>query len=106
MWFQFELPSPVRLAELRFLSEGEWRPSGPPEPTLEPRGYRVQVSLDGVHWSEPVAEGEGGGRATTIVLREPVRARFVRITQTATTENARPWGMQELQLYEIGGGAR
>jgi hypothetical protein len=102
MWFQFELPAPVMLAELRFKSEGEWMgPGQPPSPTLEPRGYRVQVSLDGVSWSEPVAEGTGGGRQTTIVLREPVRARFVRITQTADTENTPAWGMQQLHFYEV-----
>jgi hypothetical protein len=27
----------------------------------------------------------------------------VRITQTATTENAPPWAIQQLQLYEIRG---
>ena len=57
--------------------------------------------MDGVSWSEPVAEGVGGGRATTIVLAEPVRARFVRITQTGAAENAPAWGMQQLQLYEV-----
>src|SRR5688500_6105286 len=88
MWFQFELPAPVMLAELRFLSAGEYSPPGqPPHPTTHPRGYRVQVSMDGVSWSESVAEGVGGGRATTIVLPAPVRARFVRITQTGAAEN-------------------
>jgi hypothetical protein len=43
----------------------------------------------------------GGGEKTTIVLREPVRARLVRITQTGTEANAPAWGMQELQLYEV-----
>src|SRR5688500_15289993 len=102
MWFQFELPAPVMLAELRFLSAGEYSPPGqPPHPTTHPRGYRVQVSMDGASWSEPVAEGAGGGRATTIVLPAPVRARFVRITQTGAAENAPAWGMQQLQLYEV-----
>jgi hypothetical protein len=35
------------------------------------------------------------------VLKAPVRTRFVKITQTATTENAPAWGIQQLQLYEI-----
>jgi mono/diheme cytochrome c family protein len=101
MWFQFELPAPVTLAELRFVSN----PSGPPgqgqRPSPHPRGWKVQTSMDGTTWSEPVAEGQSTGPATTIVLGAPTRARFVRITQTATTENAPPWAMQQLQLYEI-----
>jgi hypothetical protein len=102
MWFQFELPEPITLAEMRFLSN----PSGPPQqqgtprPVPYARGYEVRVSMDGTTWSEPVAQGQGSGPPFTIVLT-PVRARFVRITQTATTENAPPWGIQQLQLYEI-----
>ena len=104
MWFQFELPEPVTLAELRFLSAPPFSPPGqPPRPATYPRGYRVQVSTDGSTWSEPVAEGQGTGQATAVVLKAPVRARFVKITQTATTENAPAWGIQQLQLYEIRG---
>jgi hypothetical protein len=100
MWFQFELPQPVTLAELRFVSN----PAGPPgqgRPAPYPRAWQVQTSMDGATWSAPVAEGQSTGAATTIVLGAPVRARFVRITQTATTENPPPWAMQQLQLYEI-----
>jgi mono/diheme cytochrome c family protein len=103
MWFQFELPTPTTLTEMRFLSAP---PGGPPGGTPRPapyaRGYKVQVSMDGTTWSEPVAEGQGSGPATTIAFT-PVRAKFVRITQTATTENAPPWSIQQLQLYEIRG---
>ena len=101
MWFQFELPEPITLAEMRFVSN----PSGPPQGGARPvpyaRGWEVRVSMDGTTWSEPVARGQGSGPATTIVLNQPARARFVRITQTATTESAPPWGIQQLQLYEI-----
>jgi mono/diheme cytochrome c family protein len=104
MWFQFELPEPVTLAELRFLSAPPFTPPGqPPRPATYPRGYRVQVSMDGSTWSEPVAEGQGTGQSIAIVLKAPVRARFVKITQTATTENAPAWGIQQLQLYELRG---
>jgi mono/diheme cytochrome c family protein/glucose/arabinose dehydrogenase len=101
MWFQFELPEPVTLAELRFLSAPGFTPQGsPPRPATYPRGYRVQLSMDGTTWSEPVAEGQGTGPATVITLA-PARTRFVRITQTATTESAPPWAIQQLQLYEL-----
>jgi hypothetical protein len=101
MWFQFELPEPTTLTEMRFLSAPPGGPPGnPPRPAPYSRGYRVQTSMDGATWSEPVAEGQGSGPAATITFT-PVRTKFVRITQTATTENAPPWAIQQLQLYEI-----
>jgi mono/diheme cytochrome c family protein len=107
MWYQFELPEPVTLAELNFFSGGpppRPTPPGaaaslPPEGTF-PRGYRVQVSMDGITWSAPVAEGRGAGPSMAIAFK-PVLARFVRITQTAEAENAPVWTIQRLQLYEI-----
>jgi hypothetical protein len=56
--------------------------------------------VDGTTWSDPVAEGQGTGQSMTVAFT-PVRAKLVRITQTATLENAPPWAMQQLQLYEI-----
>jgi mono/diheme cytochrome c family protein len=64
-----------------------------------PRGYKVQVSLDGATWSSPVAEGRGSG-PTTIIAFAPVRAKFVRITQTADVQNAPVWSIQHLKLYQ------
>ena len=101
MWFQFELPEPITLAEMRFTSNPGGPPQGGARPVPYARGWEVRVSMDGTTWSEPVAQGQGGGSTTSIVLREPARARFVRITQTATTESAPPWAIQQLQLYEI-----
>ena len=96
MWFQIELPAPVTLTELQFSSsrtgddDGGW---------TFPRRYQVQVSTDGATWSAPVAEGEGGP-GTTVITFPPVNARFVRITQTGAAENAPPWSMRQLRLYE------
>jgi beta-glucosidase len=64
-----------------------------------PRGYQVQVSMDGTTWSPPVAEGKGTGRSTVISFA-PVQAKFVRITQTATVENAPAWAVMLLRVYE------
>jgi hypothetical protein len=103
MWFQFELPEPVTLAEIQFQSNpgGPTPPAGsPPRPIPYPRGYRVQVSMDGAAWSEPIAEGQATGQSTVIAFK-PVRTRLVRITQTATAESAPPWSMQLIQLYEV-----
>jgi mono/diheme cytochrome c family protein len=73
-------------------------PTAPPVGTF-PRGYRVQLSLDGKTWGASVAEGQGSGPTTAIAFR-PVRAQFVRITQTATVENAPVWTIQRLRLYQ------
>jgi hypothetical protein len=100
MWYQVELPAPAVLTEVEFTSPNQGgRRGGPPPIGTYPRGYHVQVSLDGRQWSAPVADGSGTGVATTITFA-PVRATFIRITQTASAENAAPWTIQRLRLYE------
>jgi len=80
--------------------------AGPPAvtqpPSAYPRGYKVEVSMDGDAWT-PVAEGKGAGPSTMITF-DPVRAKFVRITQTATLEGTTPWSIQRLRLYEVADG--
>jgi mono/diheme cytochrome c family protein len=100
MWLQVELPSPLVLTEIQFTSvmQGGGRGNPPPVGTY-PRAYDVQVSDDGRTWSAPVAKGQGSG-GTTVITFPPVRARFVRITQTATVENAPAWSVQGLRLFE------
>jgi glucose/arabinose dehydrogenase/mono/diheme cytochrome c family protein len=66
-----------------------------------PRGYKVEVSMDGSAWGTPVAEGQGTG-PSTIIMFPATRAKFLRITQTATTENAPNWSIQRLRLYQPG----
>jgi hypothetical protein len=48
-----------------------------------------------------VAEGKGSGAHTSIAFA-PTRAKFVRITQTDTTENAPNWAVANLRLFEAG----
>jgi mono/diheme cytochrome c family protein len=119
MWFQVELPQPVVLMEIEFDSpgapagrggggggRGAAAPGGTapaPAPLPYPRGYRVEVSLDGVKWGKPVAEGKGSGVHTAVTFA-PVRARFVRITQTDTVDNGPNWAMANVRLYEAGPG--
>jgi mono/diheme cytochrome c family protein len=108
MWFQVELPAPLTLSELQFNSPAQGGGRGnPPAVGTYPRAYDVQVSADGRTWSAPVASGEGSGPTTVITFR-PARARFIRITQTATIENAPAWSIQGLRLFESpeGRGAR
>jgi mono/diheme cytochrome c family protein len=73
---------------------------GPPG---TPLGYKVQVSSDGQTWSDPVAEGKGSG-TTTMIAFKPVKAKFVRITETETAENAQTWSIQKLRFYEAPAG--
>jgi len=113
MWFQIELPEAATLVEIQFTSTlqsggrgaapgarggGPIAPPPPPVGTY-PRGYRVETSMDGASWGTPVATGQGGGLMTAIAFR-PVRARFVRITQTEAVSDAPPWTMQRLRLYQ------
>jgi hypothetical protein len=55
--------------------------------------------MDGNAWT-PVSEGKGAGQSTMITFA-PVRARFVRITQTASVEGAPNWSIQRLRLFEV-----
>ena len=117
MWFQIELPAATTLAEIQFTStfqaagrgavpgaRGAGAGGGPPAPPVGtfPRGYRVQLSMDGSTWGAPVAEGQGTGLHTAIAFR-PAPAKFIRITQTATAADTAPWSMQRLRLFAAPG---
>ena len=102
MWFQLELPAPVMLTEIQFDSPPQ--PAGrdgTPPVAMFPRAYRVQVSADGQTWSEPVAQGDAAS-GTVMIPFAPVRAKFVRITQTSTAPDLPPWFMRSMRLYEDG----
>ena len=100
MWFQVELPKTVTLTEVQFESPVSWNgKEGAPVTAGAPQGWRVEVSADGSAW-KTVAEGSEGGRWTTIPF-DPVAARFVKITQTASVADAPPWSMERLRLYEV-----
>jgi mono/diheme cytochrome c family protein/glucose/arabinose dehydrogenase len=115
MWFQIELPQPVNVTELEFDSPapaaarggGAGRAGGgpapaPPQPTF-PRGYQVEVSLDGVKWGKPVVMGKGSGVRTSIAFA-PQRAKFVKVTQTDTLTEPSNWVISSLKVYEAGPG--
>jgi mono/diheme cytochrome c family protein/glucose/arabinose dehydrogenase len=112
MWFQVELPRPTNVAEILIdtfvggrggLFGGRGR--GNTIPGLTATAYRVQVSMDGTTWSDPVAEGQGAGAiaaTTPVALTKPVQARFIRITQTGTPPNQFGWGIQRIRVFAIG----
>ena len=79
-----------------------WTSGHAQQPLGFPRDYQVQVSMDGTTWGQPVARGKGAGTLTDIAF-PPVRAKFVRLTQSGTADA--PWTIQRLRLYEPGAAA-
>jgi mono/diheme cytochrome c family protein len=112
MWFQIELPQPVNVTEVEFDSPapagargGGGRGGGgaaAPGPTF-PRGYQVELSVDGTKWTKPVAAGKGTGVRTAISFT-PQRAKFIKVTQTDSVPDAPTWVISNLKVYEAGAG--
>ncbi len=126
MWLQVELPQAISVAGVQFESAPavvEDEPAAPGAPTRTgipggrggpgaappappqvgyPRAFDVQVSMDGTTWSAPVAQGKGTGTSTSVSFA-PVRAKFVRITQTGTAADAPPWSVLRLRVFEAAG---
>ena len=121
MWFQVELPQPAAVTEIQFTSTagfgrgggggggGRGRagaagrgdaPAAPPPNPGYPRGYKVETSLNGTTWTQ-VAIGQGTSASTTITFK-PTQAKFIKLTQTATTENAPPWSITQLRVFDAG----
>jgi glucose/arabinose dehydrogenase/mono/diheme cytochrome c family protein len=109
MWYQIELPQPTTIAEIIVDASpaggglGGFRGSG--SGTMAAFGmtaYRLQVSMDGTTWSEPIAEGKGGGlNPTTVMSFAPVQARFIRVTQTGSVQFPVAWAIQRFRIFAI-----
>ncbi len=72
-WVQLELPEATVLSELRLSSVSA--------PRNYTRAYRIELSVDGENWGEPVATGRGLGPIVDITFA-PTKAKWVRITHT------------------------
>jgi hypothetical protein len=55
--------------------------------------------MDGTTWSNAVAEGQGDGTRTDVSFT-PVKAKYIRITQTGTPDDAAHWAISNLRVYE------
>jgi mono/diheme cytochrome c family protein/glucose/arabinose dehydrogenase len=112
MWFQVELPKAEAVTEIQFQSPppggrggagtaAAVTSSGAPivGPPGFPREYKVEVSADGAAW-KTVAEGTGHG-ANTIVTFAPVQAEFVRMSLTASAQDAPAWSIQSLRIFAL-----
>jgi len=90
MWFQIELPEPKSICCLQLDAGNDFRDY--------PRGYKVELSNDGLHWGQAVVEGRGASRFTEINFA-PTTTKFVRVTQTGTAvENF--WSIHEAFILE------
>ncbi len=113
MWFQVELPKTATISEIQFksppISRG-WREGSPPPIHTYPKGYDLEVSMDGKQWTKIVSNGEGSGANTTIRF-DPVQAKFFRIILTKSESivhgerRGQPfdyevaWTMREFKVY-------
>jgi hypothetical protein len=107
MWFQIELPEPTPITEIVVDSlvpgafgrgRGGGRGAGP---ASAPVSFTVQVSDDGSTWGAPIAQG-AGVTPSTVISFAPVRARFIRITQTGAARTNEMWGIQQVRIYRAG----
>ncbi len=90
MWLQIEFPRETAIAGLGLdygASAGDW-----------PRGFRVELSTNGMAWAKPVASGIGKPGLTEIEFA-PAKTKFIRITQTGEKQGTF-WSVHELDVLE------
>jgi mono/diheme cytochrome c family protein len=88
MWMTVEFPQETQVAGIRLdagHSAGDF-----------PRGYKIEISKDGVQWEKPVAEGKGSGALTEVFFSQ-AKAKSIRITLTAQSEGSY-WSVHELDV--------
>jgi hypothetical protein len=90
MWVQIELPEAAEVSGV-ILDGGEAENDFP-------QGYKVELSLDGNNWGQPVASGNGTCAYTQIIFPTAV-AKFIKITQTGSHPTYF-WSIYELQLLQ------
>jgi len=97
-WIQIELSEPRKVAGLELDLSGI--------PRHYPRGYRIQVSIDGEEWTTVRQEQEFRPPITdfltpvSFTLRleiSPIVTRFVRLVQSGSS-NRYPWSISELEV--------
>ncbi|NQV31402.1 MAG: HEAT repeat domain-containing protein [Phycisphaeraceae bacterium] len=62
-----------------------------------PRGYEVYVSFDGGNWGDPILKGKGTNPITKIRFPKPVNTRFIKITQTGSSDSWN-WSIHEMSV--------
>ena len=78
---------------------GRGRPA--PAPVIGfPRGYTVQVSMDGTTWSKPVAEGKGDGAAHDDHASRRRGRSSCASRRPTPSPTRRAWSIRNLRIYE------
>jgi hypothetical protein len=86
MWFQLDMGSPRKIERVTLEHPAN----------RQPRGYVVEVSVDGQNWQE-VARNDGNwGRADARFSAMPVR--HVRV-RTTSCSRYHPWGISQLAVW-------
>ncbi|MCB1275415.1 discoidin domain-containing protein [Prosthecobacter sp.] len=89
MWVQIELPQAADIAGLVLdtgSSRGDW-----------PRGWKIEVSMNGSEWEKPVLEGKSDTSVTEFMFPKQVKAKFIRITDTGSVKGLF-WSIHELDV--------
>jgi hypothetical protein len=90
MFFQLDLGQPTRIEKLTLLHS--WAVNE------YPRGYRVEISPDQIHWQPATLVDCQASPDATHILISPCQMRYLKITQTWYSQESW-WSMHELYLY-------
>ena len=90
MWVQVELPEPAEISGLVLDSGAATNDF--------PQGYKIELSMDGKDWGQPVATGNGTCADMQIVF-PAAPAKYIRISQTGSHPNYF-WSIDELQVLQ------
>jgi hypothetical protein len=109
MWFEIDMPGTHRVTEIQFQSPvpgGTGAAVSPQGAVVQPqnvsgygfpRGFKVEISTDGVSW-KTVAEAAARG-PNTVVTFPPAAASRIRLTLTADADTPPPWSLQDLRVF-------
>jgi putative membrane-bound dehydrogenase-like protein len=91
MWVQIELPQESEIAGVELDAGNSFQDY--------PRGYKIELSTNGVDWGDPVAIGRATAARNQILFASST-TKFIRITQTGADQK-HPWSIHELQVLKI-----
>jgi hypothetical protein len=86
MWFQLDMGSPRKVERVTLEHP----------PNQQPRGYVVEVSVDGQTWQEVARNDDNWGRADACFSAVP--ARHIRV-RTTSSSPYHPWGISGLAVW-------
>ena len=83
-WVDFDCGEVKLIKGFSYLPRQDGSPNG------NIKGYKVQLSMDGKTWTEPVAEGEfeNTTKEKKVMLAQPQRARYLRFTALSSQNGA------------------